>query len=188
MSSTKRYKLRASAVVALTVLVFGVAAIGVQAYEPCQRIVRKYVERVAPHHYSKLTLARWAQWGKEHPNYHPPKRQPLQPKEVLEKVNFDCEIPDQNDQIAGLLDPLPYDDELPLVPQQVAINTAPPVVPPPISLVTVPVENPVIAPIETAEPQSFIFTATGVLLVMLCVVVRRQRGKRDSFAVSVPAL
>lgn len=166
MTSSKRYKIRGSAVAVLVILAFGVTALNLQAYEPCQRFVQKYVEKYVPRHYGKATLARWAEWGKAHPDYHPPKRRPrMQRKEVLEKVSFDCAIPVQYDQIADLLSPEPLDDQLPLIPMQVALNTTPPITPRPVSLVSVPVDAPLPISAETPELPSWLLAMTGMLIV-----------------------
>ncbi len=186
MPPAKRYKLRSSAVVALVVLAFSVAAVGVSAYEPCQRFVQKYVEKVVPrHYYSKTTLARWAEWGKAHPNYHPPKRRPrLEPKETLDKVNFDCAVPPEPVLVSGLLKPeLP--EELPLLPTLVAINTAPAVIPRPVSLVDVPVQAPLADTIDTPEPHSGVLVLTGVTFVFLAFGLRAFHIKQDLFSNAV---
>jgi hypothetical protein len=83
------YKVRTPTVVITILLIAGLGTIGIQAAPTCQRIVKRYVERLVPAHFSKATVARWEAWNKLHPNYHPPKRKPrMTPKEVLDKVTL----------------------------------------------------------------------------------------------------
>ena len=165
----KRYKLRKSAVLTLAAVALGGATIGIQASPTCQRYIEKYVERVIPHHYSKATLAKWAQWGKDHPNYHPPKRRPRStPQETLEKVNFDCEVPPIPVESAFLLTPEPFPD-IPLPTTMVTVATAVPPAGPVVSLVNAPLQVPPSPSIgEVPEPGPWLYVLTGTAFLLIC--------------------
>jgi len=178
----KRYKVRTSAVVLFSAVMLGSAAVGVHASEPCQRFIQRVVYKAVPHHYSKTTLARWAEWGKAHPNYHPPKRRPaMKPQEVADKVNFACTVDPEPVLVAGLLQNNlpPEPPELSLTPTFLTVNTAP--LPPgsPVSLVNLPPSAPPISVGDVPEPQSWIFGATGLAFLCFCV----QRRKKSAISV-----
>lgn len=177
----KRYKLRTSAILALGAVLFGAAAISVQAIEPCQRLVARYVERIVPpHHYSKATLTRWAIWAKEHPDYHPPKRRPkLVPQETLSKIDFDCEVAPEPVLVAGMVAPTEFPDLVP-PPTLVTVATAPPPTTPAISLVNEPLSVPPTSTGDVPEPRTWIYLLTGVAFLWLCT--------RRRFAFLMPAV
>ena len=162
-----KYSLRAPAVAVVAVALFGVTVLGVQASPTCQRIVRQYSEKIIPHKYSAGTLARWAEWGKLHPNYHPPKRKStLTPEETVSKLNFDCEVPLNEEDVDLILPDLP--PVQPVIPTAlVALNVIPPVTPG-FSLVGVPTTAPALpVDVDTPEPSSILFLGTGMALILL---------------------
>lgn len=171
------YKLRKPAVILIAAAILGIGTIGVQASPPCQRFVRKYVEKVANHPVSQATLARWAAWGKAHPNYHPPKHQArLTPKETFDKLNFACEVPLLPLESFALA-PSPMSDLV--APVEIARLDAPvPVVPPAFTLVGAPLQVPPTPEIATvSEPGTALYLATGIgLLVLLRKPLSRARS------------
>ena len=185
----KRYKLRKSAVLALAAVALGGATIGIQASPTCQRYIEKYVERVIPHHYSKVTLARWAAWGKDHPNYHPPKRHPRStPQETFEKVNFDCEVPPIPVESAFLLTPEPLPD-LPLPSTLVTVATSAPPSGPVISLVNAPLLVPPSPSVgDVPEPGPWLYVLTGTAFLLLFGKSRRLKQGSKHSALSPDAL
>jgi hypothetical protein len=159
----RRYRLRASAALAAISTVLAVGTISVQAAGTCQRIVRRVIQRAAPHRPSKATLASWAEWNKAHPNWHPPKRPNpgVSPKEVAEKVDFACEVPVLDQTETATFTPGPgFTPEFPLT--SVTINTGPPPSPPAVSLVNVPALPPPEGGIpDVPEPPSVIYMVTA---------------------------
>lgn len=158
---------RTPALIFAAALFFG-GTVAIQASPACQRLVRRYSEKVLHHKPSKDTLLRWAEWGKSHPDYHPPvKRKPrLSPSETYSKVAFDCEVP---------LGPTVTAFELPLDPMltpdlpsiEVAGNIIPEIVPPAYTLVGTPIVNPAPVITDTPEPASIVFLATGFGMLLL---------------------
>lgn len=163
-----RYKLRAPAVLLIGIAILGIGTIGVQASPPCQRFVRKYVEKMANHPVSKATLARWAAWGKAHPNYHPPAHQArLTPKETFDKVNFACDVPLAPLENAFLLSPEPIPDLVAPV-ELATLNTTVPATGPVFTLVGAPLQVPPTPTIEPVpEPGTLLYLATGVGFLFL---------------------
>lgn len=164
-----KYKLRKPAVLLIGFAILGVGAIGVQASPTCQRIVSKYVEKVANHPVSKATLARWAAWGKAHPNYHPPTQQTrLTPKETFDKVNFACDVPLAPLE-SFLLTPTPVPDLVPPVEMaRLEVPVPPVVVPPVFTLIDAPLQVPPTpnqAPVP--EPNTALYLATGIGVLFL---------------------
>lgn len=167
MSSSKRYQLRFSALVVLFLVLCGVLTVGVSAYEPCQRAVKKVVQKVEWPHYSKATVARWVKWNKDHPNYVPPKRKPVvTQQETEEMLAFACDSPTiaapdtegfllqpDADQVLGFVmaDARPFTIEL-------ASSGTPP------AAINVPVSTPVVTTVTgvTPEPGSWLLLATGL--------------------------
>ena len=176
----KRYKLRSSAAAVLVFIALSAGTLGVQASPACQRIVKKYIERVTPHKFSKGTLARWAQWGKEHPNYHPPKRRPrLSPKETFDLVNFACEVPQvQPQEISYLLrpEPLPgFDLETSRPVDLVTIDTTKTTDEPTLSLIDAPLQVPPYSNLsDVPEPGTWLYFGTGCLLLISYTSLRRR--------------
>jgi hypothetical protein len=171
MVPTKRYKIRASAIVGAALLFLSLAAVSVSAYEPCRQVITEAVTKTEWPHYTAATVARWQKWGKDHPNYHAPKRQPkVTTQEVQHMVNFACALPDlEPNPDEGFLEenpyePLAYDmdaprpymvEDLPL-----PVNT--------VALLNVPIVNAPVLPSEAPEPQAWILVATGMVFVGFC--------------------
>ncbi len=176
-------KLKRTPILTIAVMtVLGIGVVAVQASPTCQRIVREYREKVLPKHFSNATLARWAEWGKAHPNYHPkPKPRPaLGPQETLSKVQFDCEVPLLQQDVAILLPPVLPDAntmaelELPVFASPVA---------PTVSLVGVPtVVPPILTGGDVPEPSSFVLLASGLGLLLL---FRRAKGRNNIASAAV---
>ena len=175
----KRSKILVSATAAAILLAAG--AIGVRAAPTCVQIVKVVRDR-AVHHVSKETAARWALWGKEHPNYRPKKRKPLSPEESLRKVVFACQIPLSTPTIAGLLPPVEETSYVPSVEEPVYVALATPV----FTLVGTPLESAPLAPTDdlpTPEPSTFVLLGSALALLAY--------WKRDRFfnsASAAPAL
>ncbi len=193
MNSVKKYKLRVSTVVALAVLLLSVAAVSISAYEPCRQAVTRVITTVVPPgppgHYSKATVARWIKWGKEHPEYHPPKRQPVvTTKEVQDMVQFACGLPSlESDDVQDLL----TDDTVPMTfgidgprPYLVALATTTP----PVALLNVPVQPAVTDIGDAPEPQSWVFGMTGVCFLALVAWKRGLLGGENELGTHVPSL
>ncbi len=170
-------------------IVVGGASIGIQASPTCQRYVEKYIDKVVPHHYTRATLAKWAAWGKQHPNYHPPKRRtPATPQETFDKVNFACEVPPVPVETAGLLKPeLPPE---PLIPTTlVTIATSAPPTGPIVSLVNAPLQVPPSSAIgDVPEPGPWLYMLTGAAFLLLCAKGNALSGRLRSLAVRPTAL
>lgn len=168
MHSKKQYKVRASALVVLVILFCCVITVGVSAVEPCQRAVKRVITEVRWPHYSKATVARWVAWGKEHPNYHPPKRKPIvSTREIQDMVAFACDMPsvESSPVETAMLDEPPvevlgetFDDARPYVIELSSPN-------PTVALLDVPVQQPVLPVGETPEPQTWLFLLTGCLFL-----------------------
>jgi hypothetical protein len=165
MSSSKRYKLRLSAWVALGVLLCCMITVGVSAIEPCQRAVKRVITEVKWPHYSKATVARWVAWGKQHPNYVPPKRKPIvSTREVEDMVSFACEMPSIEDSpVETAMLETPPDEVL----AEQFIDARPYTIEladaqnPPVTLINVPVQQAPALPGEAGEPASLLFLLTG---------------------------
>lgn len=170
MSTKKRYKLRVSAWVALAVVLCCAITVGVSAVEPCERAVKRVITEVKWPHYSKATVARWVAWGKEHPNYVPPKRKPIvSTREVEDMVSFACGMPDlENPPVeTAMLEQTP--DEVMSVklddtrPYMLAFNNGLPNT----AFLNAPVAGPSadLPPAETPEPETWLFLLTGTALL-----------------------
>ena len=157
----KRSRTLVYAVAALFLLTIG--TLGVRAAPTCIRIVKVVRER-AVHHVSKETAARWALWGKDHPNYKPKKRAPLSPEESLQKVAIACEIPFSNSTFAGLLPPSEQTDFIPSVEEPVYLAT----VAPAFTLVGTPLDSAPLLPTDdlpTPEPATFVLLGSALALL-----------------------
>lgn len=170
MPSKKRYQFRASALAVVVVLLCCAITVGVSAIEPCQRVVKRVVTEVKWPHYSKATVARWVAWGKEHPNYHPPKRKPIvSTREVQDMVAFACAMPDVEAppvETAMLEEPpsetlgLDLDDARPFVIEMASTT-------PTVALLNEPVTTPTAPVGDTPEPQTWFFLLTGMVFLLV---------------------
>jgi hypothetical protein len=169
-------------VIVLTLLA---AAIGVHADPLCRRLVREYREKQVRNTVSKQTAARWAEWNKTHPNFHPHSRPKykLVPEEVVKQVQFACQVPTKPVELSEVLPPIIPDFNLepprtvvlapPVLPGVVEISTAstpPPPFLPPYS----PGIPPGLAPVP--EPSSVVLSFTGTFFVGLMVFFARRRS------------
>ena len=171
------------AVAAAALLMVG--TLGVRAAPTCVRFVKVYRER-AVHHVSKETLARWALWGKDHPNFRPKRKPPLGPEESLKKVVVACEIPVYSQTFAGLLPPI--DETSLLTTEDVPVYVA--VEPPPFTLVGTPLEAAPIAPTDdlpTPEPSTFILLGSAMALLIVWKRDRLFRSFQGNGAVNSAA-
>ena len=190
MPPTKRYKLRISAWIALGVLLCCAITVGVSAVEPCQRAVKRVITEVKWPHYTKATVARWTAWGKQHPNYVPPKRKPIvSTREVEDMVSFACEMPSlENPPVeTAMLEQTPdevlamdLDDSRPYT-IELSNNVSN------VALVNVPIQPAALPSDVTPEPQTILFMLTGVAFLLL--VGRNHWGrKREVLEFGAPAL
>ena len=169
-------------VIVLTLLA---AAIGVHADPLCRRLVREYREKQVRNKVSKQTAARWAEWNKTHPNFHPhPRpRYKLVPEEVTKQVQFACQVPIKPVELSDVLPPIvpdfkfdPPQPEIvlppPVLPGVVEVSTAstpPPPFLPPYS----PGIPPGLAPVP--EPSSVVLSLTGACFIgAMAFSVRRR--------------
>ena len=183
MSSLKRYKLRHSAWIVLGILLCCAITVGVSAVEPCQRAVKRVITEVKWPHYSRATVARWVAWGKQHPNYVPPKRKPIvSTREIEDMVAFACEMPsiEQSPVETAMLDTPPdevlaeqFTDARPYTIELASTEPAP------VTLLNVPVKGAPALPGEAGEPQTWLFLLTGVAFL---VVMRRNLGRDRSIS------
>jgi|GEM_PF-1627160 len=177
------------------------AAVG-DAAQGCEQTVKTVITKLRKNTPSGATIAKWAAWGKEHPNWKPsgklkprPKYIPTQ-QVITHRVALKCEVPPQGPlQMVGTLVPedLPSagdltfpaedvtGDTLPLVPRSPVPVTSngfsPPGVPPifPVGPGGTPIV-PTVPPIAaTPEMPSFFFTLTGVALIWFCSMHRKRR-------------
>lgn len=135
-----RLNLRIPLFILLVIASVGIGTVGVHASTDCQHLFRAYQKQLEKHLHHKVspeTLARWAAWNKAHPHYRPTK------KETLDKINFVCEVPMDDEGIAQELPPVELPPVLPAMTDTV-INPPPNVV---VSSV-VPPDNP-LQPITT---------------------------------------
>ena len=143
-------------------------------------------------HYTKATVARWVAWGKQHPNYVPPKRKPIvSTQEVEDMVSFACEMPgiETPPVETAMLEQTP-DETLALDlddsrPYMLEVTNSVPTV----TLLNVPIQPTDLPTGETPEPQTWLFLLTGV--AFLVVVGRRGlwRGRATgALQFSSPAL
>lgn len=105
-----RLNLRIPLFITLVIASVGIGTVGVHASTDCQHLFRAYQKQIEKHLHHKVspeTLARWAAWNKAHPHYRPTK------KESLDKINFVCEVPLDNEGIAQDLPPVDLPPVLP---------------------------------------------------------------------------
>ena len=172
MVHTKRYKIRGSAIFGAVLLFMSLAAVSVSAYEPCRQVVTQVISKTEWPHYTAATVARWQKWGKDHPNYHAPKRQPkVTTREVQHMVDFACAMPElEPSPDEGFIEENPYqplayevDVPRPFMVQDLPLPTNT------LALLNQPVaEAPIVIPIEAPEPQAWILALTGMLFVAFC--------------------
>ncbi len=171
MVPIKRYRIRASAILGAALLFLSLAAVSVSAYEPCRQVITEAVTKTEWPHYTAATVARWQKWGKDHPNYQAPKRQPkVTTREVQHMMNFACALPElEPNPNEGFLEDSPYE------PLAYNIDAPRPYMvedfPLPVStvaLLNVPVGAAPELPSEAPEPQAWILAMTGMLFVGFC--------------------
>jgi PEP-CTERM motif len=139
-----RLNLRILLFITLLAASVGIGTVGVHASTDCQHLFQLYKKQVTKHLHHKVspeTLARWAAWNKDHPHYRPTK------KESMDKIDFVCQVPMDDADVAQDLPPVSLP---PLLPSMTDTFTAPSQ---PNVLVSsvVPVDNPQQPP--TGDPQ-----------------------------------
>ena len=162
------------------ILLFGVGTLTVQAAPSCVRFVKQYSEKLTHHRVSKATAARWAEWNKDHPNYHPKKRKPrLSPTETMNRVNFDCQVDTTEMQPSLIATDFPQDTLIP--PGIMYVSFTPK--PKPFVLSGVPVTPPpVLAEAETPEPGTWLLLGTGAAAMALAM--RRRKAAEASLTLA----
>jgi len=138
-----RLNLRIPLLITLVVASVGIGTVGVHASTDCQHLFRAYEKQLTKHLHHKVspeTLTRWAAWNKAHPHYRPTK------KEALDKIDFVCQVPVDNEAIAQDLPPVSLPPVLPAMTDTFTV-------PPPNVVVSslVPPDNPVQPPIANPE-------------------------------------
>ena len=159
-----------------------VGTLGVFAAPPCVRLVKVYRER-AVHHVSKETAARWALWGKDHPNFRPKRKPPLGPEESLKKVIVACEVPLYSQTFAGRLPPVEETGLLTTEDIPVYVATEAPV----FTLVGTPLNSAPLAPTDelpTPEPSTFILLSSAIVLLVMWKRERLFGSSQSAGAVS----
>ena len=171
----------------IVLIILAVGAVGMQADPLCRRLVREYKEKRVRNKVSKLTAARWAEWNKTHPNFHPhlrPKYK-LIPEETVKEVEFACQVPTKSVEITDNLTPVVPDftfdappvkvvlppPALPTVVEVSTVSTPPPPFLPPYS----PGVPPGAAPVP--EPSSLLLTFTGALAVGTSLIFARRKSR-----------
>jgi hypothetical protein len=171
--------------VVLIILVLGAAV--VQADPLCKRLVREYKEKRVRNKVGKQTAARWAEWNKTHPNFHPHARPKykLVPEEAVKEVDFACQVPTAPVEVTEILPPIVPDFHFDSPPTQIVL--APPTLPTVVEISTAstppppflppysPGVPPGIAPVP--EPSSLVMGLTGSLAVGLCICSSRRKSK-----------
>ena len=185
-----KLNLRIPLFMTLVVASIGVGTMGVHASTDCQNLFHAYKNQVVSHLHHKVspaTLASWAAWNKAHPHYRPTK------KEVIDKINFVCQVPMDDSAIAQDLPPIELPPLLPsMAPPQPNIlvsSMAPPDSPiqppagdpeyPPVYYPGPPTlfgggSTPPISP--TPEPSSLLLMATAVGLLSGLVFKKRRQS------------
>jgi hypothetical protein len=138
-----RLNLRIPLFLTLVVASVGIGTVGVHASTDCQHLFRSYTDQIAKHLHHKIspeTLARWAAWNKAHPHYRPTK------KEAIDKINFVCQVPMDDADLAQDLPPISLPPVLPALTDTI-------ITPPSNSLVSnlVPPDNPLQPPVGEPE-------------------------------------
>jgi hypothetical protein len=170
----------------IVLIVATIGAIGIKADPLCRRLVREYREKQVRNRVSKETAARWAEWNKSHPNFHPHARPKYKmvPEEVTKEVNFVCQVPVKPVDVAIDIPPITPDFTLepvapsivippPVLPTVVQVSTAstpPPPFLPPYS----PGLPPGLSPVP--EPSSFVLMTTGAALLGACMFFKRRQA------------
>jgi hypothetical protein len=157
----------------LTTLAVGAAS--VHAAPACQRLVRGVRDKLVPNPVGPATLVRWNAWNKTHPNFHPKPRPKykLTTEEVIQKMDFDCQVPVDTFDLAIEIPPqLPVPPPTDLFPPP----TPPKVVVEPVTLPLrfTPLEVPSASPVP--EPPSFVLALTGVTFLVTLAGMRRSKA------------
>ncbi|HEX4153994.1 MAG TPA: PEP-CTERM sorting domain-containing protein [Acidobacteriaceae bacterium] len=140
--------LRVPLVILMTLVAVSLGVVGVHATTQCVRFIQ---QRVRHHKVSAATLAKWQEWNKAHPNWHP---KPT-PKETWKKLEFACEVPLEQKAPSELLPPLELNPlELPLeltAPPSIPATNIATYTPPPQIFPEQPTQNFVTPPIYAPE-------------------------------------
>jgi len=157
-----------------------------RAEEACYVIVRTVQKHV---HHTTETLEAWADWNKEHPDYHPATKRP-NPTDALHKFNIACAAFETTpSELLLTLDPLPLPEfafgEAPLLqpednvpapftpidtgvlapnyPVLISSNNPIPAIPPIGTPVGSTPQTPIVTPVPVPEPSSLLLMVTGIL-------------------------
>jgi len=178
------YRRRRSIVLFTTLAIAAIGVVSIKADPLCHRLVREYREKRVKNRVSKETAARWAEWNKTHPNFHPHPRPKYKvaPEEVVKQMQFACQVPVKPVEVTALIPPeLPnfkFDPvappampppELPTVVEISTAATPPPPFLPPYS----PGVPPGLSPVP--EPGSFVLLITGGVFVGSGIFFQRRR-------------
>lgn len=91
-------------------------ALGASTIPVCQRLVIAYTKKLVKNTVSKETQARWDAWNKTHPNFKSKSRPKykMTTEEVIQKLDFDCQVPTKSVDISIDLVPMSFDQDIPL--------------------------------------------------------------------------
>jgi hypothetical protein len=176
---------RRSMIAFFTVLGIGLGTATVEGMPVCERLVKTMKEHRVRNPVSKKTLAAWALWGQTHPNFksHPRPKYKMVHEEVVEKVDFACQVPKIPE--TPTLDLIPTFGEVEFPPEPVdflppelppvtlvAVNETPPLPFVPPYSPSVPPETP--APVP--EPSTWLLLCTGAGFVMFLARYRQSKS------------
>lgn len=147
--STSRIRIQ-SVVLALVLLPATAGVVAIHASAACQRFVRTYVSTPVRNRVSKATAAAWAKWRVGHPNWkpNPTVQRPkyvMTRKEVMQKVDFACDVPNVPSVINTLLTTNDDGGELPIADLQMDSSQVvfPDAIPPQVAEIT-PTDYPIL--------------------------------------------
>ena len=186
-----------------TAAAVSLGVIGVHASTQCVRFVQQKLQRQRHHKVTAATAARWKEWNKAHPNWHPKRT----PGETLAQIDFACKVPvDPKGEIPMELPnvtlgkfavPVNF-TEPPAAPPVVVANNTPtqdlfpsapgndvvnPSIYPPESPVlwgpipapaVIPPNTPIPPPASTPEPAGWVLMATAMAATVAIASRRRQ--------------